>query len=60
VYISSGVGCGSPVTSNAVTLTVNNLPSISVQPSSDAECAGASSSFSSKQHPVQLYHTSGR
>ncbi|MGA2298152.1 MAG: immunoglobulin domain-containing protein [FCB group bacterium] len=39
-------GCGSPVTSNQATLTVNTSPSISQNPSSQSVCEGQAASFS--------------
>lgn len=38
--------CGSPVTSNAATLTINVIPAITSQPQNQTVCQGGNSSFS--------------
>ena len=45
--IVSGAGCSTSTTSNAATLTVNTLPSITTQPTGNTLCEGSNITFTS-------------
>jgi hypothetical protein len=46
VVVSSGVSCGTPVTSSTATLTVSKVTAITVQPSDKTNCEGANETIS--------------